>query len=295
MKKENRAEAKVRKAAAKKKAETAKKLKIAGLIAIPVIVVAAIIIAAVVGKNAYSLEFDYSEGLDSEGLIADIAVEDYVDVCDYENITVLKASVEMTEEQLNEHIDSLLTEYSVEELTDEIIVNNYSDVASTVDEYLAYVKESTLETNIENYVYSYVMDNSTVKSTPKAYYKILKNNTDKQYLLQFNYYNEMMYTYTGSYAWSSYLEYYDMSRSEYKHLVKDTSDSLLKDNLIFQYIYEDAGLSITDEDINEAMINLGYEESDFESCKVEFGLPYLKQVAIANKVMTYLAENANVQ
>lgn len=297
MKKELRAEAKVKKAEAKKKAELAEKLKIGAIIAIPCLLIIAIIAIAFIAKETYSLKIDYSEGLTDDGKIAGINVADYVAVCDYANIVIPKSEVEMTEDELNEHVDSILEENELEELTDEFIAENYSDVASTVDEYLEYIKTSTMEDNIKDYVYDYIIEHSTIKSYPKKYLKIVKDHTDKNYRSQFNYYNELMYAYTGNYSWSSYLDYYDVSRSEYKKMVTESAKEIVSETLILQCIYDALGLSITDEDILEVVSSLGYTADDtgLASATAAYTLPYIKQITANDKVITHLAETLKVE
>ncbi len=297
MKKELRAEARVKKAEAKKKADLAKKLKIGAIIAIPCLLIIAIVVIAFIARETYSLKIDYSEGLTADGKIADINVADYVEVCDYANIVIPKSEVEMTEDELTEHVDSILTDNEIEELTDEFIVENYSDVASTVDEYLEYVKTSTMEENIKDYIYEYLLTNSTVTSYPKKYLKVMKEQVDKSYLYQFNYNNELLYAYTGSYQWSSYLDYYGVSRSEYKDMVEETAKEAVAESLILQYIYEDLGLSITDDEILEIASSLGYTADDagLASATTDYTLPYIKQITANDKVIDHLAETLTVE
>lgn len=297
MKKELRAEARAKKAEAKKKAATNEKLKLGAIIAIPCLFIIAIIAVAFIARDKYSLVIDYDAGLDGEGRIVNINVADYVDVCDYANIVVPKAEVEMTEEKLNEHIESILDEYSIEELTDEFIAEKYSDVASTVDEYLLHVKTTTMQENVEDYIYDYVIEHSTVKSYPKNYFKDIRKNTDRQYKAQFQYYNQMLYQYTGSYMWDSYLDYYSVSRSEYKDMIKETTEKTVKEALVLQYIYEDLKLTITNEEINETIFSFGYEESDagLTAGIEDYTMPYLRQLTAGNKVITYLSENVTIE
>jgi len=298
MKKELRAEAKAKKADAKKKAETAKNLKIGALIAIPVLVIIAVIVVAFITKDAYSLKIDYSEGITAEGKVASVNPADYVDVCDYANIKVPKSEVEMTEEAVGEHLDSLLTEYKVEEITDEFIVENFADTgATTVDTYLEYIKNQTMEENIKDYVYEYVLLNSSVKSYPKSYLKVMNERTDKQYVSQFQYYNEMLAMYTGSYQWNSYLDYYGVSRSAYKDMVKDNAKTAVKEALVLQQIFDELSLTVTDADILDIVESLGYtaDETGRKSAASDYSEAYLKQIAANNKVIEYLSEKVTVE
>lgn len=298
MKKELRAEARVKKADAKKKAETAQKLKIGALIAIPVLVIIAIVVVAFITKDAYSLKIDYSEGITAEGKVAGVNPTDYVDICDYANIKVPKSEVEMTEEAVGEHLDSLLTEYKVEEITDAFIVENFADTgATTVDTYLEYIKNTTMEENIKDYVYEYILLNSTVKSYPKSYLKLMKDRTDKQYVSQFQYYNEMLAMYTGSYQWNSYLDYYGVSRSEYKDMVDESAKTAVKEALVLQQIYDELGLSVTDADVLKIVESLGYTADDagLKSATTDYSAAYLKQIAANDMVINHLSEKVTVE
>ena len=81
------------------------------------------------------------------------------------------------------------------------------------------------------------------------YLKLMKDRTDKQYVSQFQYYNEMLAMYTGSYQWNSYLDYYGVSRSEYKDMVDESAMTAVKEALVLQQIYDELGLSVTDADV----------------------------------------------
>ncbi len=298
MKKELRAEARAKKADAKKKAETADKLKIGALIAIPVLVIIAVIVVAFVARDAYSLKIDYAEGITANGKLTGINPADYVEVCDYNSITVPKSEVEMSEEKVSEHLESLLTEYKVEEITDEFIVENFADTgATTVDSYLEYIKSSTMEENIKDYLYEYILLNSTVKSYPKSYLKIMEDRTDKQYVSQYQYYNELLYMYTGSYQWNSYLEYYNVSRSEYKDMVKTAAKDAVKEALVLQQIADELSLNVTNEDLLDIVESLGYTADDegLATAKENYSEAYLQQIAANNKVIEYLSDKVTVE
>ena len=89
MKNENTKSVRERKAAAKKKAELKKNLKYVAIVAIPVILIALVIIAAVIGKKSSTIEINYGAGLDENGKVAGINVNDYVQLCDFSNIVFI--------------------------------------------------------------------------------------------------------------------------------------------------------------------------------------------------------------
>ena len=55
---------------------------------------------------------DYSAGLTDEGKIQDVTASDLVTLCDYDNITIKKSDVEPSDEDVQEQVDSLLSNSS---------------------------------------------------------------------------------------------------------------------------------------------------------------------------------------
>lgn len=294
MKQENRAESRQRKASARKKTEFKNTLKTVGLIAAPCLLVAAIIGAAFWAKKAYSLTVDYSAGLAWDGKIEGVNAGDYVQVCDYANIEIPEAEVVKSEEEIDEYISKILTENKANELTDEFVAENFSEYATTVDEYREYVKNMDKEENIKSYIIDYLLDNSKLTSYPKKYFNLVKKNMDRQYKIQYQYNNNMYYQILGSYAWSSHLDYYGVSRSEYKAMVESGTEKSVKQNLVLQYIYEELGLDITNEDINASILESGYTADQLQEALDNSGMPYWRQYTANSKVISTLAEQAVV-
>lgn len=294
MGKDKKVSVRERKAAARKREDLNKKLKIAAIIAIPVLVIALIIVVAVIGKNASNITVDYSAGLDENGFIEGVKVDDYVELCDYSNIVIQIPEVAMSDEDWQTHVDGLLEQNSIEELTDEFIAENYN-FATTVEEYEAYIRNLAQEENTKTYVLEYLIDNSKVTSIPKDYLELLEENWDAQYQAEYSYYNNMYYQFLGYYNWNSCYDYYGMSRAEYKDMVKTSAEDAAKQNMILQAVYEDLGLTITQDDIDKALVEAGYEINDMESAVEDYGKPYWNQFAIFYKVVEAVAEKATIQ
>jgi len=294
MGKDKKVSVRERKAAARKREDFNKKLKIAAIIAIPVLVIALIVVVAVIGKNASTINVDYSAGLDENGLIEGVKVDDYVELCDYSNIVIQLPEVAMSDEDWKTHVDGLLEQNKIEELTDEFIKENFN-FATTVEEYEAYIRNLAKEENTKTYVLEYLLENCKVNSIPKDYLKLLKENWDAQYQAEYSYYNNMYYQFLGYYNWNSCYDYYGVSRSEYKEMVNTSAEDSAKQNIILQAIYEDLGLTITQDDIDKALVEAGYESDDMESAIEDYGKPYWNQFAIFYKVVEAVTAKATVQ
>ena len=95
-----------------KRAQFAKSIKwiIFGALVLAVIGVGAYAIASNAVLNTKSVS-NYSEGLNDDGTIVGVRALDYVELCDYKNITVNKSELEAKDEELQAQIDSLCSQY----------------------------------------------------------------------------------------------------------------------------------------------------------------------------------------
>ena len=63
--------------------------------------------------------------------------------------------------------------------------------------------------------------------------------------------------------------------------------------LIYQAIAEDAGLSVTDEDIKAEFADM--EESEYQDIVDHYGMPYIKCILLNNKVADFIYDSAIVE
>lgn len=185
--------------------------------------------------------------------------------------------------------------YVVPELTDEFVQENFSDVASTADEYRKSIEDNYYKQHLEEYLHNYIIDNSTINSYPKDYIKNLKSITkyNDEYTLQ--YYNQMF----SQYGMGTYENVWDTrdgidDEIAYEHELTDRAKEMAAQALIYQAIYEKAGLSV-DFDALTSEMNENYGEEYVTSMKENYGQGYMIQAEIQEVVIDYLVENANVQ
>ena len=110
MKKENKELAKKKKAAQRKRTKAAKTIKTICWIAIPCLVVAAIVGLIVYGE--LRTKADYSAGLTEEGYIEGVTATEYVQLGDYNALSVKKnelISEQMVQEEIDEYLASKAT------------------------------------------------------------------------------------------------------------------------------------------------------------------------------------------
>lgn len=176
------------------------------------------------------------------------------------------------------------------ELTDEFVTENFSEEGlSTVEEYRNSVKNRYYEQHLEGYLSSYIMDNSTVKSYPSSYLKQLKAVTKYNDEYMMDYYNQMF----SSYGMSAYQNPWDMMGEEvsnelsYEKNLRERAKESAKTAMVYQAIYEDAGLTI---DMDTAIAELTEENGEeyVTNMREQYGEGYMAQSEIQETVMDYL-------
>ena len=185
--------------------------------------------------------------------------------------------------------------YVTPELTDTFVKENFSDVASTADEYRAYVENNFYRTHLEEYLHNYILENSTISSYPKTYVKALKSITKYNDEFSMQYYNQMASQYgmeTSTNVWDT-IEGVD-NEIEYEHDLTKRAEEMAKQALVYQAIYEKAGLNVDFDAIIAEMTETNGEDY-VTNMKDTYGQGYMIQTEIQSVVLDYLADNANVQ
>lgn len=179
----------------------------------------------------------------------------------------------------------------VPELTDTFVAENLSEEGiATAAEYRASVENRFYEQHLEDFLTNYIMENSTVKSYPSSYLKAIKAVTkyNDEYMLQ--YYNQMFSSYGVSYenVWDTRGEEITDELSYEKELTERAKDTV-KTALVYQAIFEDAGLTL-DMDAVIAEMTEEYGEDYVTSMKENYGEAYMAQAEIKDMVIEYLME-----
>jgi trigger factor len=181
------------------------------------------------------------------------------------------------------------------ELTDDFVAQNLDiEGVTTADEYKAYVENNFYEEHLEDYITNYIVENSTINSYPKSYVKDIKGITknDDEYMM--SYYNQM-YEYYGmsSYEFENLWDYVSedgvTDELSYEKNLTTRAKDTVKTALVYQGIFEDAGLTL---DSDEYLANLTDENGeDYTDSLLEtYGQGYLMQTEIKNQVIDYLMD-----
>ena len=172
------------------------------------------------------------------------------------------------------------------ELTDEYVLQNLYAVYgwANIDEMREGIRSELQNYNIQQYLLDYFTSNVNIKSIPDKLLEYQEN-------AMLNSYQE----YAG-YSGMELDEY--ISSNEGYAGVDELIEAYYETNLdsaacylVVQAVAEDMGISISDGDLADYFYKFN-GSSDYSSYEEYYGLPYLKQIVLYQKVLDYIIQNA---
>ncbi len=178
------------------------------------------------------------------------------------------------------------------EFTDEFVAKNFSEEGmSTAEEYRAFIENRYYEQHLEEYLADYIVENSTVRSYPSDYLKKLRAVTKYNDESMLAYYNQMY----SSMGMAAYENVWDMMGEDitdelsYEKDLRERTKEMAKTAMVYQAIFEDAGLTI-DMDAVFADMTAQSGEEYVTNMKENYGEGYMAQAEIQEAVTDYLME-----
>ena len=227
--------------------------------------------------------FYYSDGIDKNGFWESVRALDYIEMFNYQAMLIPHDIYQISDDSVQEEVDNILANIvEKEELTDDFVASNLLDEYgwATVDEMMDEVRLSLQKKSIQEYVYQFLSNDVTIRSVPDQ---------------MTNYQEQAMLSYYQANARNSGMELDEYlvnneGISSVDELIEANYDSNIetaKFYLVIQAVAEDAGLTVSDEDIANYL-----GTSDYSSYEEQYGLPYLKQYCLIQKVIDHIVENA---
>lgn len=171
------------------------------------------------------------------------------------------------------------------ELTDEFVAENITEEGvTTAEEYRAFVKNKFYEQHLEEYLTNYIIDNTTVKSYPSDYLKKVRATTKAN--------DESMLQYFSSYGMTNVWDIRDddiKDELSYEKELRTRAKETAKNAMVYQAIFEDAGLTL---DMEAAYAEMTEESGEdyVANMKENYGEAYLAQGEIREAVTDYLMD-----
>jgi len=179
------------------------------------------------------------------------------------------------------------------EFTDEFVKANLSENAQTVEEYKQYLKDTNYKSNLASAVSKYISDNISADNYPTAYLKQLKALQMTLNEEEFNYMAQMYAQYGMNFSYGSVMEYKGAANTaEYEKVLEEDAKKFCLNNMAYQELAAQAGITVSDEDYEAFKTENGVTEEIEET----YGKPYLiQQYILPEKVEENIAEHAAVE
>lgn len=184
--------------------------------------------------------------------------------------------------------------YEEQKFDDAFVQANLSEEARTADAFIKKYKDEQYEKNLNEFLQEYVNENSKVNSYPESYVKGLMALTKGSDINQFNSYNQYYTSTYGQPMYSSFDEYIGLDKKEYYAQLRAQAEKLADQMLVYQAIYEDAGLTVTDQNLEDVYGSYGITEQFRPQMVETYGEGFLNQSAIMFAVLDYLKEHVTI-
>jgi len=174
----------------------------------------------------------------------------------------------------------------MEELSDDFVARNLftSNGWSTVDEMISGLRSGTQKKYVQQYIEQYLRTEVAVKSIPDPLMKYQENTFVYNFQKHVDSLGMELEEYLQEYEDCSSME--EFMAAGYSDLVENATYLLL-----VQAVAEDMGMSVSDEDLTDYSTEYLWS-SDYSPQVEEYGLPYVKQAVLRQKVLDYISENA---
>lgn len=178
-------------------------------------------------------------------------------------------------------------------------VTDMEGLRAAVKDSLMKDAESNYQSDVENAAIDAVLENCTFSDVPEE----LTNRYLTQVYQQFNYYALQYSYYTGTQSTlEDYLKMVMQSGGESgtpEEFIRNRADKTTKQYVMFAAIAKNENIEVTDEDVDQ-FLKENYESaastsySTYEEYKAEQDLDVFREGIMADKVVDFLADNANV-
>lgn len=201
-----------------------------------------------------------------------------------------------TEESGNAHLNGKdavfvttinhIVEYNNPALNDAFVSENLSETSgwTTVEEMKQGIANQLLASKISQFIHQYVVENSTINTLPESLMTYQQNSLllyYKEYAKQVNMeFDEFLTAYLGV-----------ADQAELIEMNNDVNRETAEYYLLTQAIAEDAGISVTEEDVSAYFLKYLHTD-DYTEYETFYGKPYLKLMVLNQLVLDHIENNA---
>ena len=181
-----------------------------------------------------------------------------------------------------------ISETEMPAITDDWVAENLSSTYgwNSVDDMRNGIRQSLESSKVSSAVQTYLMENSQVSEVPQVISDYQAGVLVAQYQTYADKMGTDLATMLQTVAGVS-------STDELIENNKDSIEAAAKNYLVYQAVAEDAGITVSDDDV-AAYFEQGMGVSDYSSYEQAYGEPYLKMIALVQKVNQLLETGATV-
>lgn len=178
---------------------------------------------------------------------------------------------------------------------DAFVQKNLSSYADTAEGYREYLKETNYQTNLDQWIATYLIEQTSVTSYPKDYLNNLKSTQKYTDQNTYAYMNQLYTNYTGSAAYTSFSQYVGKSEGEYNVSLIDTCKKIEKEAMIYQAILESEGITVTEDDYKAYLAETSGSADSYDTQVEQYGKGYAAQNMVRIKALEIVKGYATIQ
>ena len=183
------------------------------------------------------------------------------------------------------------------EITDELVAEKIEGCA-TVEEYKEQVRQSLYDQNLSSAIWNVISGKSEILEMPEKYTNAILEMNAYVYQYEYAMMNEQVYSTYGYYGWESmedyFLQYYGMTVEELEEYIQYYTSVDVTFAMLCQAIYEERGLTLTEDHKLTFVENMGYTADTMETAIDAYGANYITQGAMSIAVDEYVESLAVV-
>lgn len=180
------------------------------------------------------------------------------------------------------------------EFNDAFVKENFKDQASTADEYRQYLKDTNYDKSLTTWVTDYLQKETTVKSYPEDYLKQLARTLKQDDINMYNTMNSYLGS-MGGQQYKSFSDYINQSMVKYDKDLKKKAKTKAKENMIYQAILENEGITLTEADYKEYSLGTGTTEEVYKQQVELYGTGYSVQKLVKERAIEIVKGLVKVQ
>lgn len=188
----------------------------------------------------------------------------------------------------NVHVDGF---YVTPEFNDEFVTTYLSSSGyTTAEEYKEAYRKQQTETLYVAAIDSWIANNISLDDYPEVFLHHEKGIMMANDEYMFSQYKDLYEQYGMDFDYDSYEDFYTTEDQTYEEYRDEEAKAYVRRYLVYQYIFEKAGLSISTDDYNNYVKENNITDETVES----YGKPYIMQQLMLDKTVEYLKDVVTV-